>query len=58
MFLVHVARRKGHRKMTRGVIKLMDVGEDCTKFLKFKGSVLFFCKGRQKLVVLYLTIYM
>lgn len=58
MFLVHVARRKGHGKMARGVIKLTDVGEDCTKFLKFKGSVLFFCKGRQKLVVLYLTIYM
>lgn len=55
---MHVARRKGHGKMTRGVIKLTDVGEDCTKFLKFKGSVLFFCKGRQKLVVLYLTIYM
>lgn len=57
MFLVHVARRKGHGKMARGVIKLTDVGEDCTKFLKFKGSVLFFCKGRQACSAIFNYLY-
>lgn len=43
-------RRKGHRKMTRGVIKLTDVGEDCTKsFLNLRGLFYSFVKEDRSL---------
>lgn len=43
-------QEKGHRKMKRGVIKFIDVGEDCTK-----GCLNL--RRKAMLVVLYLIIY-